>query len=176
MRFSVVSIVAFLASTTISGVVVVAFAPSAQTCTTSTGHHGVIPSSSSSSSLSKKKNSIALYSAVEEELLIDAPQQQQQQQIEIVTSVEDKEEEEEEELLEITSEAVQSRVEKQLEKMRLKDQKSRQLTKEVCLIIPFCNLLQVIFSSSFFKTLICDCSFPLNGFVIVDAPAFISRI
>jgi hypothetical protein len=25
-----------------------------------------------------------------------------------------------------------------LEKMRLKDQKSRQLTKEVCLIIPFC--------------------------------------
>jgi hypothetical protein len=129
MRFSIASIVAFLASTTISGVVVVAFAPSAHTCT-STGHHGVLPSS-----MSKKNNNlITLYSAVEEELLIDAPQQQQQQQqIEIVTSVEDKEEEEEEVLLEITSEAVQSRMEKQLEKMRLKDQKSRQLTKEVCL-------------------------------------------
>ncbi|KAL3907970.1 MAG: hypothetical protein SGILL_008660 [Bacillariaceae sp.] len=74
----------------------------------------------------------ALYSTMEEqEVLVEAASEQTQVQIVAVAE----EEEQVEELKEVTAESINERLEQQLQKMRLKDQTSKQLTKEDLIIV-----------------------------------------
>lgn len=83
--------------------------------------------------ISSRTSQPALYSTLEEqEVLLE---QQQPMGVQVVSVQEEAAEEEEQKVVEVTAEAINARLEKQMEKMRLKDQTSKQLTIEVRLMM-----------------------------------------